>query len=191
MSALNNSIGLRVIGGDGDVVDIVPGSKDIQCLDKQRTIVSHNFSKRAPSAEDILKDKSGQGYAVFHSKHPPLWISGECAMGLDDVPVATCLGHQHHVNVSFVKETPNNGHRWQDMQLCGLADSTFMTCMDIPLDVFNEQWPPEAQKELGMDCEDTFVPEVIMSLLDQPVMLLFLDNQLMVAMGLSTPKGPV
>jgi hypothetical protein len=93
--------------------------------------------------------------------------------------------------VSFVKEAPNNWYGWWDMQLCGLADLTFVTCTDIPLDVVDEQRPPEAQKESSTDCEDTFVPEVIMSLLDQPVTLLLWDNQLMAAVGLSTPEGPV
>jgi hypothetical protein len=91
--------------------------------------------------------------------------------------------------VSFVKEALNNWYGWRDMQLCGLADLTFMTCTDVPLDVFDEQRPPEAQKESSTDCEDTFVPKVIMSLLDQPVTLLLWDNQLMTAVGALDAKG--
>ncbi|KIJ08296.1 hypothetical protein PAXINDRAFT_18561 [Paxillus involutus ATCC 200175] len=168
MSTLNNSIGLRVIRGDADVVDIVPGSKDVQGLDEWQTIVSYNFSKWAPSAEDILKDIGSQCYTIFCSKHPPLRISGEHTTSLDDVPIATRFGHLHGVDVSLVKEAP-------------------MTGTDVPFHIFDEQWPPEVQKESRTDCEDTFVPKVIMSLLNQSIMLHLWHNELVTAVGFSTP----
>ncbi|KIK72682.1 hypothetical protein PAXRUDRAFT_21700 [Paxillus rubicundulus Ve08.2h10] len=40
-----------------------------------------------------------------------------------------------------------------------------MACADIPLDIFNQHRPPEAQKELGTDGEDTLVPEVVVHFL--------------------------
>jgi hypothetical protein len=187
MSTLNNSIGLRVIRGDADVVDIVPGSKDVQGLDEWQTIVSYNFSKWAPSAEDILKDIGSQCYTVFCSKHPPLRISGEHTTSLDDVPIATRFGHLHGVDVSLVKEAANDRYGRGDVKLPGLADLTFVAGTDVPFHIFDEQRPPEVQKESHTDCEDTFVPKVIMSLLNQSIMLHLCHNELVTAVGFSTP----
>ena len=47
-----------------------------------------------------------------------------------------------------------------------LANLALMTGSDEPLDVFNQHQPPEAEQKLGLDCKDTFVPKVIVSLLD-------------------------
>jgi hypothetical protein len=62
------------------------------------------------------------------------------------------------------------------MKLPGLTDLTFMACLDKPLDVVDQQRPPEAQKETGPDGEDTLVPEVVVSLLYQSVPLPFWHN---------------
>ena len=47
-----------------------------------------------------------------------------------------------------------------------LANLALVAGPDEPLDVFDQHQPPEAEQKPCLDCKDTFVPEVIVSLLD-------------------------
>ena len=47
-----------------------------------------------------------------------------------------------------------------------LANLALVIGSDEPLDFIDQHQPPEAEQKLGPDCKDTFVPKVIMSLLD-------------------------
>ena len=47
------------------MLNLVLVSKNIEGLDKGRAVVSHNFGKGTPAAEDILENKRGKGGAVF------------------------------------------------------------------------------------------------------------------------------
>ena len=61
----------------------------------------------------------------------------------------------------------------------------------VPSDIFDQHWPPEPKKKTGPDCEDTFVPEVIMSLLNQSILSSFWNDELMLPMRFSMPERPI
>jgi hypothetical protein len=73
------------------------------------------------------------------------------------------------------------------MKLRCVAGLTSVTCSDIPLDVLYQHMPPEPQEQSGPDCEDTFVPEVVMSLFNQSEPSRLWDHKLMLPMRLAVP----
>ena len=63
--------------------------------------------------------------------------------------------------------------------------------MDKPFDIFNKHWPPEVQEQTGLDCEDTLVPEIIVSLLNQSELSRFWNDKLMLAMWFTLPERTI
>ena len=66
-----------------------------------------------------------------------------------------------------------------------------MTGSNEPLDIVNEVGPPETKKQAGMDRKDTFVSEVIMSLLDDSIPALRRNDGLVLSMRFSAIQGIV
>ena len=62
-----------------------------------------------------------------------------------------------------------------------------MTGLDKPLDIIDQHWPPEAEQKQGPDCKDTFVPEVLVSLLDESETPVFRYYQLVATVWFSVP----
>ena len=63
------------------------------------------------------------------------------------------------------KATDYRYHR-RDMQTSCLPGLTLVAGANKPLYIVDQHWPPEAEEQARPDCEDTFVPEVIVGLLD-------------------------
>lgn len=151
--------------------DLIPVGKDIESLEKSQAVVSHNLSEGPPTTENILENKGGESGAVLCPKHSPLGVRGQGAAGLDNIPVAAQPGHYHSVKVSLVKKATNHWHGWGNMEAGGLANLTLMAGVHKLFYIVDQHWPPEAEEQMSLDCKDTFVPEVIMSLLNKSVPL--------------------
>ena len=93
--------------------------------------------------------------------------------------------------MDFVKQSAHDRNSWRDVQFGGLANLTFVAGVDVPLDVIDQHRPPEVQQQTHSDWKDTLVPEAIMCLLSESVMMLNWHNQLMSPMLLSTIQRPV
>ena len=101
-------------------------------------------------------------------QHLPLRVSSQGAVGLDYVLVAGQPRHYHNIEVNLAKETSNHQHGQGDMKVAGLVNLALVTAVHEPLDI-NDHQPSEVEEQANVDCEDTLVPEVIVSLLDQSV----------------------
>jgi len=90
-------------------------------------------------------------------------------MCLNDIPKASGMRHIHGVNVDFVEKRRRRvDGRWE-ADLGGLADLAQVTCLDVPLDVRLEGWPPEVVEE-GMACGvEALVAQLVMSVADKSV----------------------
>ena len=97
----------------------------------------------------------------------PLGVSGEGAAGLDDIPVASRLGHDHGVEVGLAEETTYDRHGRRDVEAARLANLAFVAGSYEPFDIVDQHRPPEAEKQTSADSEDTLVPKVIVGLLNQ------------------------
>jgi hypothetical protein len=75
----------------------------------------------------------------------------------------------------------------RNMKLHCLVGLTSVTSSYIPFDVFYQHRPPELQEQSGPDCEDTFVPEVIVSLFNQSKLPRLWDHELILPMRLVMP----
>ena len=64
------------------------------------------------------------------------------------------------------EKAANYQYCWWDMQMSCLLDLTLMAGANKPPHIVDQHWPPEAEEQASPDCEDTFVPEVIVGLLN-------------------------
>ena len=68
--------------------------------------------------------------------------------------------------MGLAEQAADYRYRWQDMQPSCLPGLTLVAGANKPLYIVDQHRPPEAEEQARPDCEDTFVPEVIVGLLD-------------------------
>lgn len=84
---------------------------------------------------------------------------------MNNVVVSIRFWHEHCVNIDFAEKGEGNGNgRWNIQVLCGLC-LTFVTGLQIPLDVIVEVQLPEAFEDVDLSSQNALVASVIMCLL--------------------------
>jgi len=166
---LNNTICLGVICQDADVVDAIPVRKPIECCDVSHAIVSDYLANCSPSAEDLLENKGANRASSLCAKCTPLGPGCERATHLNDIPKASSMRHIHGVDVDFVEKRRRRVNSGWEADLGGLADLAQVTCLDVPLDIGLEGWPPEAVEEGAACGVEALVAQLVISVMDKSV----------------------
>jgi len=81
--------------------------------------------------------------------------------------------------VGLVKQITNHWHGKGNVETANLEQLALIAGPDEPFHIVDQYQPQEAEEQAGMDYEDTFVPKVIISLLNQTVLLGLWHHQLM------------
>ena len=65
MRAFGDTVSTRVVPRYPDVLDVVPLHQVGECFDERRPVVSDDFAKSTPSAQDVLEDPIAKGLRGF------------------------------------------------------------------------------------------------------------------------------
>ena len=76
---------------------IVSVSKDSKSVNKDWAVVSNNLSQSAPMTDNIFKNKGSKGGGVLRMQHPPLGVSGQCTVSLNNILITGRPRHHHCV----------------------------------------------------------------------------------------------
>src|SRR5882724_2830235 len=107
--ALNNTIGLGVIWGNLDMMDVIfLGQISSHCY-KCGAIVSNNFHYSTPLTENILEYKVSESLLVFFPKRVPLGPRIQGTMGLNKIAKLIDSWHEHGVNMNLAEKCRNVG----------------------------------------------------------------------------------
>ena len=145
VTPLDHTVSLGVIGGDAYMSNIVLVGKDIESLNKGWAIVSDNLGQGTAKTENIFKNKGSEGGGILGTQHPPLGISGQCTVSLNNIPITGRPRHDHRVYVDLAKQATDNRHGRRNMSSTSLANLALVAGLDEPLDIFDQHWPPEAE----------------------------------------------
>ena len=88
-----------------------------------------------------------------------------------------------------MKQAANHRNGGRDMISRSLTELAFVTGSNEPLDIVNKVGPPEMKEQAGTDRKDTFVSEVIMSLLDESIPALRRNDGLVSSMRFPAIQG--
>ncbi|TFK17251.1 hypothetical protein FA15DRAFT_711007 [Coprinopsis marcescibilis] len=90
-----------------------------------------------------------------------LGIRGEQTASMKDEFETPQRGHDHEVHVDFLKEIVGYWDRQWNVISVDVADLTLMAGLDVPFDVVEEVWPPEASEQADLDCENSPMSKVV------------------------------
>ena len=131
--------------------DAIPARKHISSLNKSRAIISHKLRNSSPMTENVLTNKRHNCRCSLGSQHMPFQIHSQGAPSLDDLAVATGSWHNHSIDMGFVKQSAHDRNSWGNVQFSGLVNLAFVAGADVPLHVYDQPRPPEAQQQTRLD----------------------------------------
>ena len=94
---LDHTVSLEVIGRDAYMSNIVSVGEDIESLNKGGAVVSDNLGQSASTTENIFKNKGSEGGGVLGTQHPPLGVSSQRTVSLNNILITSSLRHHHCV----------------------------------------------------------------------------------------------
>jgi hypothetical protein len=120
------------------VLDIVALCKPIEGGNIGCSIVCNDLLDSSPSAQDFFEEEGTKGGSSLGLESTPLWPCSERTSSLNNVSEATCMGHEHGIDVGFAKEGCQRGDSGWDLDFRCLADLAFVAGLDVPSNIVSE-----------------------------------------------------
>ena len=109
---LYDSIRLRVVTADPDVLDMVLSLKVCQGCDERFAVIRNNLCERAPSAGHVLKDPIAKALCGLLAQHSEFRVAGKRAAPLCDVRIPARSWQVHSVHVHLTEERRRRHYDW-------------------------------------------------------------------------------
>jgi hypothetical protein len=89
-------------------------------------------------AQFVFKYESCKGSASLCVECTPFRPGSQRAVGLDNVAIARCVGHEHSIDIGFMKQWHRSCNCGWDVGLSILADLALMAGSDVPLHIMGK-----------------------------------------------------
>ena len=147
MLGLHDSIGLRIVARDPDMVDVVSLTEPVRSSDIGRGVIGNNFRHTSPPTEDT-ENKHPNDFSRFRGRSLPFGPRDQSTSGMKYISITSDFRHEEGVHVGSSKQGGNGRNDWRDMKVLHLTNLALMTRLGVPLDVIVQKRPPESDEDI-------------------------------------------